>query len=74
MEDEMADIEQEIHDKVRALAFDNRGLTSEVERLRRFIDRAYFTIPTGVNVPLTDTEQEILQVLTQARTWETADA
>jgi len=68
------DLEEEIRVRVHALAFDNRGLNNEVERLRRAIDRVYYSIPTGVNVPLTPWDEAILEILEDARTWVPADA
>jgi hypothetical protein len=59
-DDKMSDLEREIQDRVRALAFDNRGLNNEVTRLRKALDRIYWSIPAG-NAP-TDVEATILAV------------
>jgi hypothetical protein len=64
-------IEQEVKERVHALAFDAKGANAEVERLRRAIDRIYWHIPaTEGPVELDPCLVGILDEVQQVMTWE----
>lgn len=67
-------IEQEIRDRVHALAFDAKGANAEIERLRRAIDRIYWHIPATNGGPIDPCLVGILEEVQRVMTWEPVDA
>jgi hypothetical protein len=63
------ELEEEIRVRVHALAFDNRGLQNEVERLRRAIDRIYWHVPATNGGPLDPCLVGILAEVQRVMTW-----